>query len=58
MEEKRLFRLLRADEIECRVQTIKESGLSLLLYKDARCDMCWADYVEQNFVKRAEDYWK
>ena len=39
MEEKRLFRLLRADEIECRVQTIKENGLSLLLYKDARCDM-------------------
>lgn len=33
------FRLLRADEIECRVATIKESGLSLLLYKDARCDM-------------------
>lgn len=39
MEEKRLFRLLRADEIECRVQTITENGLSLLLYKDARCDM-------------------
>lgn len=33
------FRLLRADEIECRVSTVKESGLSLLLYKDARCDM-------------------
>lgn len=33
------FRKLRADEIECRVGQIKEKGLSLLLYKDARCDM-------------------
>lgn len=33
------FRELRADEIECRVQTINEKGCSLLLYKDARCDM-------------------
>lgn len=35
------FRPLRADEIEIRVGTIKKdgSGLSLLLYKDARCDM-------------------
>lgn len=33
------FRLLRADEIDCRVSQIKESELSLLLYKDARCDM-------------------
>lgn len=34
----RMFRLLRADEIECRVATINEKGLSLLLYKDARVD--------------------
>lgn len=34
-----MFRKLRADEIECRVSTINERGLSLLLYKDARCDM-------------------
>lgn len=33
------FRLLNADEIECRVATINSSGLSLLLYKDARVDM-------------------
>ncbi len=33
------FRLLGADEIEVRIGTIKESGLTLLLYKDARCDM-------------------
>lgn len=30
-----MFRLLRADEIEARVQTCKENGVSLLLYKDA-----------------------
>lgn len=33
------FRLLRADEIDVRIATISEKGLSLLLYKDARCDM-------------------
>ena len=32
------IRLLRADEIECRVSTISEKGLSLLLFKDARVD--------------------
>lgn len=35
----RLFRFLRADEIDCRIGAIKDTGLSLLLYKDARCDM-------------------
>ncbi len=38
MEEKKI-RLLRAEEIECRVGTINEKGLTLLLYKDARVDM-------------------
>ena len=33
------FRKLRADEIDCRIGQIKDEGLSLLLYKDARCDM-------------------
>ena len=33
------FRPLRADEIDCRIATISEKGLSLLLYKDARADM-------------------
>lgn len=33
------FRDLTADEIECRVQSVKQNGLVLLLYKDARCDM-------------------
>ena len=36
--EKNLIRLLKADEIECRVAVINEKGLSLLLYKDARVD--------------------
>lgn len=31
-------RLLKAGEIECRVSTISEKGLSLLLFKDARVD--------------------
>ena len=34
-----MFRNLRADEIDCRIGSISEKGLSLLLYKDARCDM-------------------
>jgi hypothetical protein len=33
------FRDLTADEIECRVQSVKANGLVLLLYKNARCDM-------------------
>lgn len=33
------FRKLRADEIDCRVAMIRDNGLSLLLYKDARVDM-------------------
>ena len=33
------FRLLTASEIEVRVATISDKGCSLLLYKDARCDM-------------------
>lgn len=33
------FRLLAASEIEIRVATISDKGCSLLLYKDARCDM-------------------
>lgn len=33
------FRNLRADEIDVRVATITSKGFSLLLYKDARCDM-------------------
>lgn len=41
------FRALNANEIECRVGQISRngSGLSLLLYKDARCDMNMLDEV-------------
>ena len=34
-----MFRGLRPDEIEVRVGSISAKGASLLLYKDARCDM-------------------
>lgn len=34
-----MFRLLRADEIDVRVAQVNDKGCSLLLYKDARCDM-------------------
>lgn len=39
------IRLLKAEEIECRVGTIGQKGLSLLLYKDARVDMKILDEV-------------
>lgn len=32
------FRLLRADEIDARVGSANDKGITLLLYKDARCD--------------------
>ena len=32
------FRLLRADEIDCRISIVQSWGIGLLLYKDARCD--------------------
>lgn len=38
----RMFRLLTADEVECRVSQVNQFGreeCALLLYKDARCDM-------------------
>lgn len=37
------FRDLRADEIEVRVAETRQNGLTLLLYKDARCDMSILD---------------
>ena len=40
------IRLLKANEIECRIGTFKEGkGISLLLYKDARVDMRILDEV-------------
>ena len=43
------FRLLRADEIDCRISTCSEKGISLLLYKDARCDMNILDETVKPF---------
>ena len=37
------FRTLKAEEIECRVGQISEDYFTLLLYKDARCDMAILD---------------
>ena len=34
-----MFRTLKANEIDCRVGMQKEKFITLLLYKDARCDM-------------------
>ena len=50
------MRLLRADEIECRVATVKENGFSLLLYKSARVDMQLLDetYGEMNWQRKHE----
>lgn len=39
------FRRLRADEIDCRIKTVNGRGCSLLLYKDARCDMNILDEI-------------
>ena len=39
------IRGLRADEIEARVGIVRRDGVSLLLYKDARCDMNILDEV-------------
>ena len=46
------IRLLRAEEIECRVATINERGLSLLLFKDARVDQ---KILDETFGFRSEE---
>lgn len=53
-EQTETFRLLRADEVEVRVGQISKSGssrqwYSLLLYKDARCDMSILDETLGSF---------
>ena len=49
-----MFRTLRADEIDCRISQVKENGLSLLLYKDARCDQNILDEVVGPFNWKRE----
>lgn len=39
------IRVLRASEIECRVSVVRENGVSLLLYKDARVDQRILDEI-------------
>ena len=46
------FRLLNADEIECRIAQVKDNGLSLLLYKTARTD---ADLLDETV---GPEYWE
>lgn len=48
------FRDLRADEIDCMVSTVTEKGVSLLLYKDARCDMNILDETVGNLNWKRE----
>lgn len=52
------FRDLRADEIECRIGQINKQGkgLSLLLYKDARCDMAILDETVGTLNWQREHY--
>lgn len=50
------FRDLHADEIECRVQSVKEKGLVLLLYKDARVDMNILDETVGSMNWQREHY--
>ena len=39
----RNFRLLKADEIECRISQVNDNGVSILLYKTARTDYALLD---------------
>ena len=57
------FRTLFPEEIDCRVQQIKQTnkggfGLSVLLYKDARCDMNILDETvgPENWQRKHEDH--
>ena len=45
LREMRNFRLLKADEIECRISQVFEEGVSILLYKTARTDYQLLDEV-------------
>ena len=50
------IRLLNADEIDARVATVTQTGCSLLLYKDARCDMRLLDetFGSMNWMRSHE----
>ena len=50
------FRTLEAGEIDVRIASVKEKGVTLLLYKDARCDMNILDETVgcENWQRRHE----
>lgn len=50
------IRLLNADEIDARIATVTQAGCSLLLYKDARCDMRLLDetFGSMNWMRSHE----
>ena len=49
------FRPLEADEIDCRIGSVAKDGswVTLLLYKDARCDN-----IENDKKRATVFYWK
>lgn len=51
-----IFRDLTAKEIDVRIGSAKKNGLSLLLYKDARCDMAILDETVGAFNWQREHY--
>lgn len=51
----RNFRLLTADEIECRISQVSEKGVGLLLYKTARTDYALLD-EKFGFMNWQNDY--
>ena len=59
-KEKGEIRLLRADEIECRIGTMNERGLSLLLFKDARVDQKVLDEIYPDGLEKesSADQWQ
>ena len=50
------IRVLRPEEIECRVQQVTANGVILLLYKDARCDMAILDETFTPFGWKRNKY--
>lgn len=50
------FRVLKPEEIECRVGSINEKGLTLLLYKDARVDQNILDETVTPFGWQRKHY--
>ena len=52
------FRDLRAEEIDVRIAMCKENGCSLLLYKDARCDMNILDETVGPMNWQRQPEWK